>query len=352
VVIGGRGQSGRAICRRLVDGGWDVLATTSRRPPDDDDAGPGVRWAVLDRNAGAPEDESGALATVVPDGTDVVIDVMAFNTRHAEQLISLGSRVGSAVVISTLSVYSDAEGRSLDGSTDESTFPDWPVPIPEDWVTLAPADSGYSAGKSALELALRERAPFPVTILRPGAIHGRHSAHLREWYFIKRALDRRRYVVLPYEGKSIFQPTATVNLAELVALAAAKPATRILNCGDIDPPNVAEISETVDQLTGWDTERVLVDAGPPSPSVGSHPWAVPRPVVSDMALARDELGYAQVASYAEALAGTVPWAIEAAEGRDWREVFPTLARYPEEQFDYEAEDAFLATGLNGDAKTD
>jgi nucleoside-diphosphate-sugar epimerase len=181
-----------------------------------------------------------------------------------------------------------------------------------------------------------------VTIVRPGAIHGRYSAHLREWYFIKRALDRRRQVVLPYGGESIFQPTATVNLAEMVALAAAQPGARVLNCGDLDPPSVAEISEIVDELTGWKIERVLVDGDPPSPSVGSHPWAVPRPVVSDMVRARYELGYEQVATYAEALASTVPWAIEATEGRDWRDVFPTLARYPDEQFDYEAEDAFLA----------
>jgi nucleoside-diphosphate-sugar epimerase len=342
VIIGGRGQSGRAIGERLVAAGWDVVATTSSEPPEDG-AVPGVRWEVFDREAGEPEAHIGALASVVPDGADVVVDVMAFNARHAAQLIALGERIGSAIVLSTLSVYSDAKGRSLEGAgDDEATFPEWPVPIREDWTTLAPAEEGYSAGKVALEQALRGGAPWPVTIVRPGAIHGRHSKHLREWYFIKRTLDRRRQVVLPYDGGSVFQPTATVNLAELVALAAAKPGARTLNCGDLDPPTVAEISEVVDELTGWTSERVLLPGPPPSATVGSHPWAVPRPVVSDMGRARSELGYVPAASYAEALAVTVPWAIEATKGRDWREVFPALARYPEEQFDYEAEDSFLA----------
>jgi nucleoside-diphosphate-sugar epimerase len=340
VIIGGRGQSGRAIGERLVAAGWDVVATTSSEPPEEG-AVAGARWEVLDRNSGEPESQVGALASVVPDGTDVVVDVMAFNARHAAQLIALGERIGSAVVISTLSVYSDAKGRSLE-QADDDAFPEWPVPIPEDWTTLPAAEHGYSAGKVALEEALRAGAPWPVTIVRPGAIHGRHSKHLREWYFIKRALDGRRRVVLPYDGGSVFQPTATVNLAELVALAAAKPADRTLNCGDLDPPTVAEISEVVDELTGWKSERVLLPGPPPSATVGGHPWAVPRPVVSDMERARSELGYLPAASYAEALAVTVPWAIEATKGRDWREVFPALARYPEEQFDYEAEDAFLA----------
>lgn len=350
VVIGGRGQSGRAIARRLIEGGWDVLATTSKEPPPEGDV-PGVRWAVFGRGFAPPVEGAPAqsLADVVPEGTDVVVDVMAFNSRHAGELIGLGDRIGSAVVLSTLSVYSDAAGRSLEGATDDASFPDWPVPIPEDWATVAPADEGgYSTGKSALEEALRQGAPFPVTIVRPGAIHGRGSSHLREWYFIKRALDKRGQVVLPYDGKSVFQPTATVNMAELVALAAARPGARTLNCGDIDPPNVAEISALVDELVGWKTERVLVSAAPPSSSVGSNPWAVPRPVVSDMSRAREDLGYVQPATYAEALADTVPWAVESAAGRDWKDVFPTLARYPEEQFDYAAEDLFLAE-MSGNA---
>ena len=81
--------------------------------------------------------------------------------------------------MSTLSVYSDQEGRSLEEAKDEASFPEWPVPLPEDWPTVPPGDDGYSARKAAVEQALRERAPWPVTIVRPGAIHGPYSHHLR-----------------------------------------------------------------------------------------------------------------------------------------------------------------------------
>lgn len=93
---------------------------------------------------------------------------------------------------------------------------------------------------------------------------------------------------------------------------------------------------------GGSTDRVLVAGPAPGPTVGNHPWGVPRPVVVDMTRAETELGYREPVSYAEAFADTLPWALEATEGRDWREVFPTLAGYPTNMFDYEAEDAYLA----------
>lgn len=332
-IIGGRGQSGLAIARRLVAGGWSVAATTGGDEPPPEQA-PGVGWVHFDR-AG---DE---LAPLVPEGTDAVVDVTAFTADHARQLIGLGDRVGCAVVLSTLSVYSDAAGRSLE-SEDEAGFPDWPDPIPESQPTLPPGDEGYSERKVAVERLLRTEAPWPVTLLRPGAIHGRYSRHLREWYFLKRVLDGRARVVLPYEGAHPFQPIATVNLAELAALAAEHRSDLTFNCGDLDPPAPVEISEIVDDLTGHRTERVLVAGPVAAPNVGNHPWAVPRPVVADMSLAQAELGYRQPATYAEAMRDTVAWAVEAVAGRDWREVFPTLARYPGDLFDYAAEDAFLA----------
>jgi nucleoside-diphosphate-sugar epimerase len=340
LIVGGRGQSGRAIGARLVEEGWDVTATSSGPVPDAA-AAPGVRWISYNRDHSLDQDQTGGLGSLVGAGADVVVDVTAFQLRHAQQLLALGDRIGSAVVLSTLSVYTDPEGRTMDGGPDEDTFPAWPVPIPEDWPTVAPSDRDYSARKAAIELALGDSASWPVTILRPGAIYGRHSRHLREWYFIKRVLDGRRQVVLPFGGESVFQPTAAVNLAELVALAAEHPGRRILNCGDLDPPTAAQISSIVDELMGWRTERVLVGGPPPEANVGDHPWVVPRPVVADMSRARAELGYQERHRYRQALADTLPWAVEAAAGRDWKVVFPTLAGYPLDLFDYAAEDAYL-----------
>jgi nucleoside-diphosphate-sugar epimerase len=334
LILGGRGQSGLAISRRLVDDGWTVTATSSGPIPDRA-AAPGVQWVSLDR------DQAGGLEPVVGTDIDVAVDVTAYQPRHAAQLLSLGDRIGSAIVLSTLSVYSDPEGRTLEAA-DEAGFPVWPVPIPEDWPTVPGSDTGYSARKAAIEHTLRSNALWPVTIVRPGAIYGNYSRHLREWYFIKRAIDRRRQVVLPYGGDSVFQPTAAANLAELVSLAASRPGSRTVNCGDLDPPTVAQISSIVDDLMGSTTERVLVDGPPPEPNVGDHPWAVPRPVVADMSRAQAELGYQERSAYRDALAEVLPWALGSTSDRDWRQVFPTLAGYPTDLFDYAAEDRYLS----------
>ena len=332
LIIGGRGQTGLAIGRRLVAQGWEVTATTSASPPPVE-ALPEAHWAIFARSA------PGDLAAAVPGEFDVVVDAVAFEPEHADQVIALGDRVGSAVVISTISVYTDGEGRSLETAHTPEAFPMWPTPIPADWPTVAPGP-GYSGGKAAVEARFRAGAPWPVTIVRPGAIHGPGSHHLREWYFIKRALDGRRRVVLPFGGDKVFQPTATVNLAELVCMAAAQPANRTFDCGDLDPPTVEQISQVVDGLMGTSTERIIVEGPEPADNVGNHPWAVPRSVVVDMARAQAQLGYKQLQSYAEALAGTLPWVLEATRQRPWPEVFTTLARYPGDMFDYEAEDAY------------
>ena len=109
--------------------------------------------------------------------------------------MDLQTDVGTLIVISSASVYRDAEGRSLDEAA-SGGFPDLPVPIGEDQPTVSPGPQTYSTRKAALEQALLENSRRPVTILRPCAIHGEGSRHPREWWFVKRILDGRREVPL------------------------------------------------------------------------------------------------------------------------------------------------------------
>ncbi|MCU1378155.1 MAG: sle [Acidimicrobiales bacterium] len=310
LVVGGRGQSGRAITAALAADGWEVTATSS---------------VETDGFVGVDRTLAGSLGAAVGDGVDLLVDVVAYRPADATQLVALGDRIGAAVVLSTLSVYFDG----LD---------DWPDPLVETQPTIAPGDSGYSDRKVAIERALLDEAPFPVTVVRPGAIVGVGTRHLREWWFLKRALDRRPRLVLAEGGTSVFQPTLAVNLGELVRVAAASPGNRVVNCGELDPPTVAEIG----RLVAPDVEQVLVAGEPPAPSVGDHPWLVPRPVRCDMTAAL-ALGYRPVADYASGLEEVLEWARSVTVGRDWREVFPRLAQYPMALFDYEAEDRWLAT---------
>jgi nucleoside-diphosphate-sugar epimerase len=201
---------------------------------------------------------------------------------------------------------------------------------------------GYSTQKAALERALLGIDGLPVTVLRPGAIHGPESPALREWYFVKRVLDGRGRVPLTDMGESRFATTATAVIAELVRLAAERPAARVLNAADDPGPTALEIGQAVFAHLGHEAEFDLLPrevAG----DIGQHPWAVPSPVVLSMQAARDELGYQPAGTHRSTIGPAVDWMLGEVADTDWRERFPALVdRYGAASwFDYEAEDELL-----------
>ncbi|MGW1051932.1 NAD-dependent epimerase/dehydratase family protein [Streptomyces sp. NPDC002521] len=335
LVIGASGQIGRPAVDALARDGWAVTAA-SRSGGRDEAWDEGVRTVRLDRS------DDAALAALVGDGCDLLVDMVAYDAVHARQLTSLAGRIGSAVVISSVAVYDDGAGRNFDTMGTPDGFPTYPVPIPETHPTVAPGEASYSTRKVALERELHAAAgTLPVTVLRPGAVHGPYSPLPRELYFVKRNLDGRRRRVLSYRGESRFHTASARNIAELVRLAAAHPGTRVLNACDGEAPTVAGIGAAVDAVMGVETETTFL-AAPPEGSVGQSPWSTPLPVVADMSAAERELGYRPVVSYAESLPETVAWLTDGLRaGRDWRECFPLLARVYPDLFDYAAEDAWF-----------
>ncbi len=336
VVIGATGQIGRVAVGALARDGWEVTAVSRGGARDES-------WPAEVRTARADRADDAALAAAVGEGCEVLVDVVAYGPEHARQLVSLADRVGSAVVVSSVSVYEDDKGRSFDTQAEPDGFPEYPVPTGEEQRTVAPGESSYSTRKAGLErelLAAGDR--LPTTLLRAGAIHGPHCRTPRELYFVKRNLDGRPRRLLPYGGRSRFHPANVHNIAELVRLAAARPGSRALNAVDPDAPTVAEIAAAIDSVMGVEPETVLIEGAPPSPTVGDTPWSVPVPVVFDMSAAERELGYRPVvARYTDRLPETVAWIEHRLAGRDWREAYPRMFQNYGDLFDYAAEDAYL-----------
>jgi nucleoside-diphosphate-sugar epimerase len=329
LLLGGTGKTGRVLARRLLETGWDVIVVSRGERPVDNEA----RHVKLDRS------DDKALRAALGDGVDALVDFVAFERAHAEQLLSLNGLARSLVVISSASVYADAEGRSLDEIRvgEDARFR---VPLTEREPTVPAGDETYSTRKRAIEGILLAQTEIPATLVRAGAIYGPGDLNSREWYFVKRALDGRRVVVLAHRGASRFQPTSVHNLAELIRLAAERPGRRLLNCGDPEAPTVAEIGRHIATATNGEWSEVLLP-GPPRESVGANPWAVPHPFVLDMAEAEFEVGYRPVTTYAKAVGETCGWLVSVTQGSDWREVLPGVARLYEDQFDYGAEDEFI-----------
>ncbi|MBK1794032.1 NAD(P)H-binding protein [Devosia sp. WQ 349] len=331
VVIGGTGQIGRRVAADLAKDGYAVSVTHrgGHGFPQELRA-IGVTAVVHDRSREP-------LAPVIA-GADLVVDAIAFGPEHGRQLLAARHDVGRFVVISSASVYCDAQGRSLD-EAQENGFPDLPEAMVESQSVLSPGDENYSTRKVALEHVLLGAQDARVTILRPCAIHGVGSVNPREWWLVKRLLDGRTRVPLAFAGKSRFHTTSVDNISAVVRLVALGDAPRILNVGDAACLSVQEIGAVIAQALGSAVE--FVDSGDDYPStIGGTPWSVPAPFMIDSGAAI-AIGY-QPKSYAESIGPVITWLAHLHQAGGWETMFPAFAKAEHNPFDYAAEDAFLA----------
>ena len=243
-LLGGTGQVGQAAAQRLLAAGWEVvLASRGERPvPEGLDA----RHVVVDRN------DSDALSRALGDGVDVLVDIVPFDPDHARRSLALGERIGSIIAISTGSVSTDDQGRTMDEALSDEDFPAFRGAIRETQATVPPGDATYSTKKSAIEQVLLGQDDVRATVIRPWAIYGPGTRFSREWHFVKRALDGRRAVVLADRGQARFHTTSTENLAELIRLAAERPRHGAYNSGNPDPPRVLDIARAIADALGHD----------------------------------------------------------------------------------------------------
>ena len=326
-VLGGTGQIGRAAARRLLSCGWDVVIAGRHAERVPDDIAEDVRFERVDRS------QPGELERALGDGVDLLVDVISMDAADARQLRALAPRLGTLVAVSSASVYADARASSLDEAQYEETFPQLPVPIPETQPTVEPGEGSYSAEKVAMERTLLEQDEVPATVVRPCAVHGPAAPVPRELFFVKRALDSRSFVLLVDRGENVFHTTSVENLAELIRLAAERPATRVLNCGDPDPPSVLRIARAVAAVLDAEWVECLLPRTPwYRGAMHANPWPTPRPFVVDMTAATRELDYTPVVTYDEAVVATCRWLVD-------ERVEPS--EYMSRFFDYAAEDAFV-----------
>jgi len=330
-ILGGTGQIGRAVVGDLIEHGWRV--TVSHRG-----IHPSPAKRLIERGAKIvtfDREEPGELARALSSGADALIDMVAFHADHARQLIEVQHNVGTFVVVSSSSVYRDALGKTLDEAA-QNGFPNLPVPIPETQPTVDHGPATYSTRKIALESTLHDDAATPVTVLRPGPIHGPGSRFPREWWFVKRILDGRKVIPLAYCGTSRFHTTSVANIAALTRVVIEAPANRVLNIADPSASSVSEIAASITRHMGYKGKIVEVPGEDYPAPLGRTPYSVPRPFILDVRAA-GELGYSPATTYADAVTLTCNWLIETASEGDWRERFPVF-RPPPEPFDYAEED--------------
>lgn len=329
---------GRATAHRLLAAGWEVDVTgreTTHVPAELESLG----VAFLPVNRDSPSD----LSTAMGGGVDLLVDCICYTSADATTLLPLARDATSTVMISSKAVYVDASGNHLN-SIVAARFDG---PVHESQSTMTPRDSdyttreGYGANKVAAERVLLDSG-LPVTVIRPSKIHGAGARRPREWFFVKRALDRRRVVFLANLGNGVDHTSAAVNLAALIDVVAAAPGTRILNSADPDAPSGLEISRAIARIFDQEWDEVLLE-GSVNGTLGKHPWDAPYPIVLDMTKAV-ELGYEAVGTFEETVITEVEWLVPlVSEGEFGVELPVSLDdSFFDGLFDYGAEDRYLA----------
>jgi nucleoside-diphosphate-sugar epimerase len=337
LLLGGTGVVGRAIATRLLESGWRVDITgRDPRKFTNEITDRGGQYVISDRH------DVRQLRDVFASGADLLVDCACYTEKDAEQLVPFARDATSTVMISSKAVYVDANGNHP--NSDES--PNFGGPIHESQPTVTPGNGdyssreGYGANKIAAEHVLLNSGAS-ITVVRPSKVHGVGAVRPREWYFVKRALDRRPRVLLQNGGQSVDHPTAAENLAALVEVVAKKPARRVLNSADPDAPNVQGISRAIAAALSFRWNEVFLD-GDETESLGASPWDCHYPIILDTS-ASLELGYVPVGTYEETVRATVLWLRSIA-------IFGELVGLPDwldneffkSSFDYRLEDRFLS----------
>ncbi|MFI8221420.1 NAD-dependent epimerase/dehydratase family protein [Streptomyces sp. NPDC085932] len=332
VILGGTGQIGLAVKRRLMVEGWNVaLAHRGNRS---EFTGGGVKEIIIDRH-----DPQG-VAKAVGGGADVVVDVVGYSREDAEYLLAASSDIGSIIAISTAAVYVDSQGRQFNGSVKPEEFPDFPDLISEDQPTVSAGGEGYAEGKVAYEQNLLDHSRCPISVLRLGAVSGPYSDHAREWFYVKRLLDGRRIFAHHRKGSSVFHTTSVENIAALVMQAAAFRSSMIYNCADPEPLTEKQIAAAVAAAMGIQVSQVDVPDEEPAEGCRS-PWFIPGRLALDTQRA-EALGYRAVTTYERAVRSVVDWLVQSIDRDEWQRELPVLAGYPFALFDYETENKMIA----------
>lgn len=181
-------------------------------------------------------------------------------------------------------------------SSEESSF-GWLVRQTEDAVMGFHAAGHYSA-----------------TLLRYPMVYGPHQIGGIEWLAMRRAQDKRRQIILPDGGLSIFSRGYAENMAHSVLLAVDQPeasAGKIYNCADEQNLTLGQWVQSVARCMDWEFEIcTLPDAYAHTARDFFALGGASDHQLLDIFQIKHDLGYRDVVSVHKAIPLTVDWLLK------------------------------------------
>jgi nucleoside-diphosphate-sugar epimerase len=332
LVIGGTGFTGKHVLRRLVEAGHNVAVfhrgqTETELPP------------ALQHIRGEREDFSTFVADFKKFAPDVVLDMIPYVEQDAFTLMDTFRGMAKRVVaISSMDVYA-AYGRfirSEAGEPEQTPF-DEDAPLrsnlyPYRKYAQSSDDLLYNYDKILVERVVMNDSKLPGTVLRLPKVYGFGDNQHRAFQYVKR-MDDGRPAILLEERKAEWRWTRgymeNVAVAIVLAVMNEQAANRIYNVGEADALTETEWVQSIGRAAWWDGEVV---AAPRDilPKHLAEDYDYRHNLAANTSRIREELGYAEPISRAEALSQTVAWE---------RDNPPK--NIDAEKFDYAAEEAAL-----------
>lgn len=275
---------------------------------------------------------------------EVELHMVLFGEQDAREAVDTFKGMARRIVaISSQDVYS-AFGRinhreggppdplpiTEDSPLRESRYPyraDSPRPPddPQHWMDL------YD--KILAEQIIMNEPELPSTVLRLPAVYGPGDFQHRHFTWLKRMQDQRPVILLDEaEAKWSWTYGYIDNVAAAIALSVTdeRASGRIYNIGEEVTLSLEERARLVGQLADWQGRIVLAPQGS-LPEALKWNINTEQDIVVESTRIRKELGYQEVVPLDEAMRRTVAW-----------ESDNPPAKIDPKDFDYAAEDAFLA----------
>jgi nucleoside-diphosphate-sugar epimerase len=217
--------------------------------------------------------------------------------------------------------------------------PGMPVPIGEDGPLSDEDDDGKSYRIARTEQIVFELIPT-ATHFRYPWVYGPRQPAPREWCFVRRALDRRPFVIVPDGGLTLLSAGYTENLAGFVHAAIDRPeaaAGHIFNAADDECLTLHQMAELVAAELGheWQIVSMAWELAPCTRPMVQQLRTTHR--LLDTSKARTLLGYRDAVPAREAVRRTARWLSENPPAPGGIEEFVL-----EDPFDYASEDTLAA----------